>query len=127
MSTRNTRSYQYWKSPKTTSRLYCNIKVNLSDRGGTAPSRRSIEVNGIDLFRKLGLDVIELPADESLPEGVFVEDTAVICDGIALICRPGLPGRIKEVINIKNLIIIKKIYYYRLILFEQYLDEKVLV
>jgi dimethylargininase len=49
------------------------------------------------LFRKLGLDVIELPADESLPEGVFVEDTAVICDGIALICRPSLPGRVKEV------------------------------
>jgi N-dimethylarginine dimethylaminohydrolase len=73
------------------------------------------------------LDVIELAADESLPEGVFVEDTAVICDGTALICRPGLPGRIKEVINIKNLIFIKKIYYFRLILFEQYLDEKVLV
>ena len=49
------------------------------------------------LKRKLGLDVIELPADESLPEGVFVEDTAVVCDGIALICRPGLPGRLKEV------------------------------
>ena len=51
------------------------------------------------LFRKLGLDVIELPADESLPEGVFVEDTAVVCDGVALICRPGLPGRLKEVTN----------------------------
>ena len=61
----------------------------------------------MNLFRKLGLDVIELPADESLPEGVFVEDTAVICDGIALICRPGLPGRLKEVINTKNEIFIR--------------------
>jgi N-dimethylarginine dimethylaminohydrolase len=69
--------------------------------------------------------VIELPADESLPEGVFVEDTAVICDGIALICRPGLPGRLKEVMNIENEILIDKIYDYRLILFEQYFDEKV--
>ena len=51
-------------------------------------------------YRKLGLDVIELPADESLPESVFVEDTAVVCDGIALICRPGLPGRLKEVCQI---------------------------
>jgi len=49
-------------------------------------------------FRKLGLDVIELQADESLPEGVFVEDTVVICDGIALICRPGLSRRLKEVL-----------------------------
>ena len=47
--------------------------------------------------RKLGLDVIELPADESLPDGVFVEDTAVICDGIALICQPNSPSRLKEV------------------------------
>jgi N-dimethylarginine dimethylaminohydrolase len=69
--------------------------------------------------------VIELPADESLPEGVFVEDTAVICDGIALICRPGLPGRLKEVMNIENEILIDEIYDYRLILFEQYFDEKV--
>jgi dimethylargininase len=50
------------------------------------------------------LDVIELPADESLPEGVFVEDTAVICDGTALICRPGLPGRIKEVDIIRTIL-----------------------
>ncbi len=69
--------------------------------------------------------MIELPADESLPEGVFVEDTAVICDGIALICRPGLPGRLKEVMNIENEILIDEIYDYRLILFEQYFDEKV--
>jgi N-dimethylarginine dimethylaminohydrolase len=69
--------------------------------------------------------VIELPADESLPEGVFVEDTAVICDGIALICRPGLPGRLKEVMNIENEILIDEIYDYRLILFEQYFDVKV--
>jgi len=58
----------------------------------------------ISILRKLGLDVIELPADESLPEGVFVEDTAVICDGIALICRPGLPGRIKEVDIIRTIL-----------------------
>ena len=47
--------------------------------------------------RKLGLDVIELQADEALPEGVFVEDTAVICNGTALICRPKTSGRLKEV------------------------------
>ncbi|CAF1273590.1 unnamed protein product [Rotaria sordida] len=56
------------------------------------------------LLRKLGLDVIELPADETLPEGVFVEDTAVICDGIALIYRPGLPGRLKEVDIIRTIL-----------------------
>lgn len=49
------------------------------------------------LLRELGLDVIELPPDESLPECAFVEDTAVLCNGIALITKPGQPHRAKEV------------------------------
>lgn len=48
--------------------------------------------------------MIELPADECLPEGVFVEDTAVVCDGVALICRPGLPGRLREVDIIRTIL-----------------------
>lgn len=51
------------------------------------------------LLRDLGLDVIELPPDENLPECAFVEDTAVVCNGIALICRPGDSNRQKEVSN----------------------------
>jgi len=34
----------------------------------------------------------------------FVEDTAVICDGIALICRSGLPGRLKEADIIRTIL-----------------------
>lgn len=49
------------------------------------------------LLREIGLDVIELPPDESLPECAFVEDTAVLCNGIALITKPGSPHRAKEV------------------------------
>lgn len=48
-------------------------------------------------LRSLGLDVIELPADETLPDSPFVEDTAVVCNGNALLCRPGHPARAKEV------------------------------
>ncbi len=51
----------------------------------------------IDALRKLGLDVIELPADDSLPESVFVDCTAIICNGTALIARPHLNSRKKEV------------------------------
>lgn len=35
--------------------------------------------------------------DEDLPESVFVEDTAVVCNNIALITKPGNPTRQKEV------------------------------
>lgn len=49
------------------------------------------------LKHKLGLEVVELPADESLPDCVFVEDAAVVCGDTALITRPGAESRRKEV------------------------------
>lgn len=52
------------------------------------------------VLRDLRVDVIELPPDESLPDSVFVEDTAIVCNGTALICRPGLTLRQKEVLYI---------------------------
>ena len=52
----------------------------------------------VSLLRELGLDVIELPSDEALPDCVFVEDTAIVVNGTALICRPGHPARQKEVL-----------------------------
>lgn len=52
------------------------------------------------MLRDQGLDVIELPPDENYPECAFIEDTAVICNGIALLTRPGgSKDRSKEVFN----------------------------
>ncbi|CAF3319498.1 unnamed protein product [Rotaria socialis] len=96
-----------------TSAIVCRVAASLSD---AAISQRDIrEVINVEkarrqhqeyivTLRKLGLDVIELQADESLPEGVFVEDTAVICNGIALICRPAVSGRLKEVGIIRTIL-----------------------
>ncbi|XP_043376034.1 N(G),N(G)-dimethylarginine dimethylaminohydrolase 1 isoform X1 [Dermochelys coriacea] len=53
------------------------------------------------LKSKLGLQVLELPADESLPDCVFVEDVAVVCEETALITRPGAPSRRKETEPVK--------------------------
>ena len=44
-------------------------------------------------LRDLGLTVIELPADAEYPDCVFVEDTAVVFDDIAVITRPGAESR----------------------------------
>ncbi len=41
----------------------------------------------------MGLAVTELAADEAQPDCCFIEDTAVIAAGIALITRPGAPSR----------------------------------
>ncbi|KAF7243449.1 N(G),N(G)-dimethylarginine dimethylaminohydrolase 1 [Varanus komodoensis] len=48
------------------------------------------------LKNKLGLQVLELPADEGQPDCVFVEDVAVVCEETALLTRPGAPSRRKE-------------------------------
>ncbi|KAM8930230.1 N(G),N(G)-dimethylarginine dimethylaminohydrolase 1 [Pelodytes ibericus] len=49
-----------------------------------------------------GLKVIELPADEDLPDAPFVEDVAVVCEGTALITRTGAPSRRREVDAVKK-------------------------
>lgn len=48
-------------------------------------------------LRWLGVDdIVELPADDAMPDCCFVEDTAVVAHGIALIARPGAPSRRAE-------------------------------
>ena len=40
-----------------------------------------------------GLAVTTLPADDRFPDSTFVEDTAVLARGLAVLCRPGAPSR----------------------------------
>ncbi|PSN30654.1 hypothetical protein C0J52_22249 [Blattella germanica] len=89
-------------SLKYTHAVVCRIPLSFRTRGEIEleEAKRQHEAY-VRLLRELGLDVIELPPDESLPECVFVEDTAVVCNGIALITRPGAPTRIKEVETIR--------------------------
>lgn len=47
-------------------------------------------------LRGEGCAVRTLPADPSLPDSVFVEDTAVVFDGVAVIARPGAASRRAE-------------------------------
>jgi dimethylargininase len=44
----------------------------------------------------LGCEVQRLPADPELPDSVFVEDTAVVLDKVAVITRPGAASRRPE-------------------------------
>ncbi|XP_026179244.1 N(G),N(G)-dimethylarginine dimethylaminohydrolase 1 isoform X1 [Mastacembelus armatus] len=54
------------------------------------------------LTTRLGLDVVELPADESLPDCLFVEDVAVVCGDTALITTPGPESRRREIEAMKG-------------------------
>jgi len=48
-------------------------------------------------LESLGCRIHVLPGDSNLPDCVFVEDTAVIVEGAAVIARPGAPSRRREV------------------------------
>lgn len=68
-----------------------------------AKAQREHEAYVEVLKTKLGLEVVELPADESLPDCVFVEDAAVVCGDTALITKPGAESRRREVGKCRNM------------------------
>ena len=49
-----------------------------------------------DALRGAGFEVIRLPDLPDHPDGVFVEDTAILLDGHAIITRPGAQSRASE-------------------------------
>jgi dimethylargininase len=46
-----------------------------------------------DALREAGCTVTRLPPEPDRPDSVFVEDTAVVLDEVAVITRPGAPSR----------------------------------
>lgn len=78
--------------------IVCRVPNSLETRGTlNLDEARKQHMALAQLLRELGLDVVEMPPDESSPMCVFVEDIAVVCNGIALIARPNEESRIKEV------------------------------
>ena len=47
-------------------------------------------------LKRLGCEVVELPAQADLPDSVFVEDTAIVLPEAAVITRPGADSRKTE-------------------------------
>ena len=57
--------------------------------------------NYCSALRELGLEVIELSVNSSFPDCTFIEDTAVVVDEIAIMCRIGTKSREAESIGIE--------------------------
>ncbi|XP_020285159.1 N(G),N(G)-dimethylarginine dimethylaminohydrolase 1 isoform X2 [Pseudomyrmex gracilis] len=82
--------------------ILCRIPLSLRTRGEvTLDEARTQHLALAQLLRELDIDVVEMPPDENSPLCVFVEDIAVICNGIALIARPSEPSRLKELDTIR--------------------------
>jgi len=54
----------------------------------------------VELLASLGCRIIELAAEPELPDSVFVEDTTVVLDEIAVITRPGAVSRRPETLSV---------------------------
>jgi len=53
-----------------------------------------------EALRGIGCDVRRLPGEPEMPDAVFVEDTAVVLDELAVITRPGAASRRGEVASV---------------------------
>jgi dimethylargininase len=49
-----------------------------------------------------GCEVVRLPASDDLPDSVFIEDTAVVFDELAIIARPGPASRRSETVVVAD-------------------------
>ena len=54
----------------------------------------------VEALRECGCEVLPLRPEPDLPDSVFVEDTAVVVDEVAVITRPGAPARRPETVSI---------------------------
>ncbi len=54
-----------------------------------------------EALRACGCDVVALPPEADLPDACFVEDTAVVAGGVAVMTRPGAPARAPEVASVR--------------------------
>lgn len=52
----------------------------------------------------LGCSVLSLPAEANLPDAVFVEDTALVLDELAVMTRPGAASRQAEVASVADML-----------------------
>ncbi len=54
----------------------------------------------VDCLRELGVRILALPPEPDMPDAVFVEDTAIVVDEVAVITRPGAESRRGEVVTV---------------------------
>lgn len=90
--------------------LVCRVPASLQSHptvDGTSidceKARRQQE-SLVRTLRDLGVDVLELPPDESSPASVFTEHCAVAVNGTALMCRPALGERKADVDCVRSVL-----------------------
>jgi dimethylargininase len=80
-------------SPRLAEGIVTHIARSAADAGCAAEQwERYVEV-----LREHGWTIVETPTADEHPDGVFVEDAAVVLRGVAVLTRPGAPERRGEI------------------------------
>lgn len=58
----------------------------------------------LQALSQAGCTVVELPAEDDLPDSVFVEDTAIVLPEVAVITRPGADSRKAETLSVSSIL-----------------------
>ncbi|CAB0041283.1 unnamed protein product [Trichogramma brassicae] len=78
--------------------IICRVPMSLRTCAEIQPEEARKQHQALALLlRQIGLDVIEMPPDEASPLCCYVEDLAIVCNGVALIAKPKESSRIKEI------------------------------
>jgi len=56
------------------------------------------------VLSSLGCKVVTAPSEPTLADSVFIEDTAIVLDEIAVLCRPGIESRRPEIASIATIL-----------------------
>ena len=56
------------------------------------------------VLSSLGCEIVTLAAEPNLADSVFVEDTAIVLDELAVLCRPGVESRRPEVESVEDVL-----------------------
>jgi dimethylargininase len=57
--------------------------------------------DSLAVLSSLGCEIVAIPTEEGLADSVFIEDTALVLDEIAVMCRPGAGSRRPEVAGVE--------------------------
>ena len=52
----------------------------------------------------LGCDIVTVPTERGLADSVFIEDTAIVLDEVAVMCRPGAESRRAEIAGVRDVL-----------------------
>ncbi|WP_375280987.1 dimethylarginine dimethylaminohydrolase family protein [Pseudooctadecabacter sp.] len=91
------RSYQFTHALCRAPATSVTDGLRAADQGDPDPAVFAAEHDAyVSALRDAGCTVAVLPADEAFPDSVFIEDPALVLNGVAIVLRPGAPTRLGE-------------------------------